>query len=51
MDRITKRGDTDKEIIARKSDFKWYSPTNKCVRLSGKKDPSELADFIEKRYE
>lgn len=51
FERLTKRGDYEKDILLRKNDFKWYSPTNRCIRLSGKKDPSELADFIENNYE
>ena len=47
LERLNKRGDNDKQILMRKRDFKWFSPTNKCKRLNGKEDPDVLADIIE----
>lgn len=49
-ERLVARGDNDKSIIAKKLDFSRFSPTNKCIRLSGKKSPSELADVIQNRW-
>jgi hypothetical protein len=45
--RLINRGDSEKQILSRKTDFKWFSPTNKCKRLNGAKYPDELADIIE----
>lgn len=49
-ERLIERWDTEKWILRKKRDFLWFSPTNKCVRLSGKKSPSELADVIQNRW-
>jgi len=46
-ERLIKRGDDEKQIIARKRDFKWFSATNKCIRLNWKEDPDILANLIE----
>jgi len=46
-ERLVNRWDDEKQIISRKRDFKWFSPTNKCIRLNGAKDADLLADLIE----
>ena len=46
-ERLENRWDNEKQILSRKRDFKWFSPTNKCKRLNGKEDPDVLADIIE----
>jgi len=47
LERLENRWDTEKQIIRRVRDFKWFSPTNKCVRLNWKEDSDILADFID----
>ncbi len=49
-ERLIWRWDSEKSIISKKRDLEWFSPTYKCVRLSGKKSPSELADVIQNRW-
>jgi len=48
LKRLTKRGDSEKQIIGRKRDFNWFSPTNKCVRLNWTKSVEELIQIIQK---
>ena len=47
LKRLAERGDTEKAILRRKRDFKWFSPTNKCTRLNWTKSTEELVSFIE----
>jgi len=49
-ERLIKRWDDDKSIAEKRRDFKWITPTAKCTIISGKKDPSVLADVIEKKW-
>jgi len=49
-DRLINRGDDERMIAEKKRDFKWILPTAKCTIISGKKDPSDLADVIEKKW-
>ena len=46
-ERLIKRLDTEKEILRRKRDFNWFSPTNKCIRLNWRMDTKILANIIE----
>jgi len=47
LERLINRGDTEKQILRRKRDFNWFSPTNKCIRLNWLKSTKELANIIE----
>jgi len=48
LKRLADRGDTEKQVLRRKRDFKWFSPTNKCMRLNWEWSVEKLADIIEK---
>ncbi len=47
--RLFARGDDEEEVIKRKRDFQWFSPTNKCVILDGRRSAKELLLQIERR--
>ena len=44
--RLLNRWDTEKQILMRKRDFNWFSPTNKCSRLNWTKSVDDLWNFI-----
>jgi len=46
IERLTNRWDNEKQILSRKKDFEWFSPTIKCKRLNGAKDTDVLASTI-----
>lgn len=46
-ERLIYRWDNEKQILTRKKDYNWFSPTNKCKRLNWADDIKVLADIIE----
>jgi len=48
LDRLSNRGDNEKQILARKKDFDWFSYTDKCIRLNWNKSVWKLIEIIEK---
>lgn len=49
-ERLRNRWDSEEEIYKRKSDYDWFSPTPKCVRLNWAKPTQELVTIIENDF-
>lgn len=50
-ERLYSRGDSDEEVERRKRDYKWFSPTSRCVILDWRKPIENLVEQIEKWIE